>query len=174
MYPQVDLFASRLNAQTQKFVSWKPDPLAWKVDAFSIRWTNIRAYAFPLFCLISRILQKIHSERVHQMLLITPVWKTQPWYPNLLSMLVRKPILLPQDHDLLQLHHSEEKHPLHHMKVAAWLVSADTSQIRKFQMRQPSLYSHLGGLEQNDNILEHGNSGFAGVTSGRLIRFQHL
>ena len=44
--PQVDLFATRLNAQVQKFVSWKPDPQAWKVDAFAITWTGIKAYAF--------------------------------------------------------------------------------------------------------------------------------
>ena len=56
--PQVDLFATRLNAQVQKFVSWKPDPQAWKVDAFAITWTGIKAYAFPPFCLISRLLQK--------------------------------------------------------------------------------------------------------------------
>ena len=28
--PQVNLFATQLNAQVQKFVSWKPDPQAWK------------------------------------------------------------------------------------------------------------------------------------------------
>ena len=94
--PQVDLFATRLNAQVQKFVSWKPDPQAWKVDAFAITWTGIKAYAFPPFCLISRLLQKVHIENMSEMLLIAPVWKTQPWFPTLLSMLVRRPILLPQ------------------------------------------------------------------------------
>ena len=47
--PQVDLFATRLNAQVQKFVSWKPDPQAWKVDAFAITWTGTKAYAFLRF-----------------------------------------------------------------------------------------------------------------------------
>ena len=33
--PSIDLFASRLNKQFPIFCSWKPDPDAWKIDAFS-------------------------------------------------------------------------------------------------------------------------------------------
>ena len=172
--PQVDLFATRLNAQVQKFVSWKPDPQAWKVDAFAITWTGIKAYAFPPFCLISRLLQKVHIENMSEMLLIAPVWKTQPWFPTLLSMLVRRPILLPQNRDLLQLQHSREEHPLQTMRLAGWLLSANTCQIKEFQMKQPSLYSLHGGQVPSNSILEHGDNGLAGVTSGRVIRFQLL
>ena len=32
--PEVDLFASRLNCQLTPFVSWKPEPGAWAVNAF--------------------------------------------------------------------------------------------------------------------------------------------
>ena len=38
--PWVDLFASRLNRQVDLFVSWKPEPEAWAVDAFSISWQD--------------------------------------------------------------------------------------------------------------------------------------
>jgi hypothetical protein len=31
----IDLFASRLNYKISKFVSWKADPLAWAIDAFT-------------------------------------------------------------------------------------------------------------------------------------------
>ena len=34
--PDIDLFASRLNYQVGRYVSWKPDPGAWAVDAFSV------------------------------------------------------------------------------------------------------------------------------------------
>ena len=34
--PEVDLFASRLNCQIDKYVAWQPDPGALAVDAFSI------------------------------------------------------------------------------------------------------------------------------------------
>lgn len=172
--PQVDLFASRLNAQIRKFVSWKPDPLAWRVDAFSIPWTKIMAYAFPPFCLISRLLQKVHSDRVEKMLLIAPIWKTQPWYPTILSMLICRPVLLPKARNLLQLHHSNEEYPLQAMQLAGWLVSANTWKIKEFQMKQPSLFSLHGEPELSNNTQERGGNGQAGVTNGRLIRFLQL
>ena len=36
--PTIDLFASRINNQTDCYVSWLPDPFAINVDAFSIEW----------------------------------------------------------------------------------------------------------------------------------------
>jgi hypothetical protein len=38
--PDVDLFASRLNAQLDTFVSWRPDPDAMAIDAFSLDWSR--------------------------------------------------------------------------------------------------------------------------------------
>lgn len=35
-YPDIDLFASRLNRQLEKYISWFPDPQAITSDAFSI------------------------------------------------------------------------------------------------------------------------------------------
>ena len=55
----MDLFASRVNAQLDKYVSWKPDPGAFAVDAFTLDWSGFRAVCFPLFSLILRVLQKV-------------------------------------------------------------------------------------------------------------------
>jgi hypothetical protein len=44
----VDLVATCLTKQLQKFVSPCPDPLAWKVDAFSIEWEEMVPYALGL------------------------------------------------------------------------------------------------------------------------------
>ena len=38
--PDIDLFASRLNKLVDKFVSWKPDPHAVFIDAFSRSWED--------------------------------------------------------------------------------------------------------------------------------------
>jgi hypothetical protein len=43
----VDLFASAWNRQLDFFVSWKPQPEAMAVDAFSINWIILKGYAFP-------------------------------------------------------------------------------------------------------------------------------
>ncbi|KAM8975733.1 LOW QUALITY PROTEIN: uncharacterized protein RCH25_020573 [Pelodytes ibericus] len=57
----IDLFASRLNMQLQRFYSWRPDPEALATDAFLQQWPPNRHYAFPPFCLISRTL--LHLRR---------------------------------------------------------------------------------------------------------------
>jgi hypothetical protein len=50
----IDLFASRLiTFQLGQFVSWRPDPLATCIDAFTLDWAKFRGYAFPLFALRS-------------------------------------------------------------------------------------------------------------------------
>ena len=47
--PTIDLFASRLNFQLQKYVSWKPDPEAIAIDAFTICWTCELFYCYSTF-----------------------------------------------------------------------------------------------------------------------------
>ena len=49
-------------------------------------WNKMFPYAFPPFSLISRILKKVCQEKVEQMIIITPTWQTQPWYPLLLEI----------------------------------------------------------------------------------------
>lgn len=94
--PGVDLFASRLNAQVNKYVSWFPDPGAMATDAFSISWKEVYFYAFPPFCL-SRCLDEIEKENaVGFMVPVVPWWPTQTWFPRLLSLLlIKEPVILP-------------------------------------------------------------------------------
>ena len=43
----VDLFANLWNSQLVKFVSWKNQPRAWAVNAFSLSCKELEAYALP-------------------------------------------------------------------------------------------------------------------------------
>ena len=45
----IDLFATRVNTQLRKFVSWIPDPQSAAIDAFSVQWSDPLSYAFPPF-----------------------------------------------------------------------------------------------------------------------------
>ena len=45
--PQIDLFASRLNRQLPIYCSFKPDPDAAHVDAFTLQWCDKHCYCFP-------------------------------------------------------------------------------------------------------------------------------
>jgi len=82
--PEIDLFASRLTAKTDKFISWHPDPGAM---AF-MSWSNMSCYAFLPFSLLPRVLAKILND-------LAPVWSTQSWYPFLLQLLIDQPITVP-------------------------------------------------------------------------------
>lgn len=50
--PEVDLFATRLNAKCSKYVSRFPERDALETDAFTISWENIFFYAFPPVAII--------------------------------------------------------------------------------------------------------------------------
>lgn len=79
--PDIDLFASRLNAKVTNYVSWHPDPGALFVDAFSISWEKFNlCYVFPPFRLLPKCLRKIQLERAKAIVII-PKWRAQPWYP---------------------------------------------------------------------------------------------
>ena len=67
-----DLFATRLCHQIPKYISWQPDPHAWMVDAFQTNWSNLKAYAFPPFALIGRVLAKAMRDKC-TLVTITPV-----------------------------------------------------------------------------------------------------
>ena len=49
-------------------------------------WTSVRGFSNPPWCLIHHCLTKLKKQTA-QMVLITPLWKTQPWYPILLELL---------------------------------------------------------------------------------------
>ena len=83
--PDIDLFASRLNKRIDKFVSWFPEPGAFKFDAFTIPWYGFCPYAFPPFNLVGRVINKIIADKVEKVILVFPFWKSQTWFPLLLS-----------------------------------------------------------------------------------------
>ena len=105
-------------------MSWHPDPLAWKVQALSFNWKNLRGYAFPPFSLLNKVARKIQTEQA-DIIVITPFWQTQTWFPAFLSLAVESPILLPRKHNLLRLVHEPTAiHPLHgKLDLLAWNLS---------------------------------------------------
>jgi hypothetical protein len=55
----IDLLASRLNKQFEKYCAFNPDPDAIAIDAFSMSWSNLTFYCFPPFSCILKALQNI-------------------------------------------------------------------------------------------------------------------
>lgn len=84
-HPQIDLFASRTNTKCKSYISWKPDPEAMNVDAFTINWKPFFFYAFPPFPIVLKCLEKIISDNARG-ILVFPYWPSQPWFPLLLRL----------------------------------------------------------------------------------------
>ena len=85
--PDIDLFATRVNKQVDKFLSWFPDQEAEGTDALKVTWVWPRMWANPPFKLVGRVLHKLLECSPQALLiLIAPEWKTAPWWPLLLSL----------------------------------------------------------------------------------------
>ena len=61
--------------------------------------THTKGYEFPPFSLIGRVLHKALIDQA-KLILITPAWQTQFWYPQLLKLSIRNPLVLPKVPDL--------------------------------------------------------------------------
>ena len=83
--PEMDLFASRLNTKYSKYASYKPDPDAYHVNAFSLCWLNLNSYIFPLFSIVGRVLAKLAQDWLTA-LVIVPCWQTQPCFPQFVRL----------------------------------------------------------------------------------------
>ena len=122
--PTIDLFASRLNKQFDEYVSYRQDPYAKHINAFSLSWTNEKFYSFPPFSCILKVIRKIIADQATG-ILVVPDWATQTWYPLLLGILEQPPIILKPSVELLIMPSQPNlRHPLHKsLRLAICLVS---------------------------------------------------
>lgn len=109
--PNIDLFASRTNAKCDHYVSWKPDPDAVAVDAFTLNWSLTYFYMFPPFSLILKCLRKVIDDKADG-IIVFPNWPSQPWFP-LLQKLISSEVLYFQPSKWLVQSSSRERHRLH-------------------------------------------------------------
>lgn len=109
--PKFDLFASSQNYKCSRYASWKLDPYSEVVDAFTFNWKNLFFYAFPPFSMITKVLQKIITDKAEG-ILVVPFWQSQPWFPLWTKLIVSDKIFFGPDKHLL---HSPFRtyHPLH-------------------------------------------------------------
>ena len=119
-HPSIDLFSSHSNHQTHPYCTIEQ-------DAFSLDWSQMKLiYAFPPFALIQRVLVELQKLQQYQVILITPLWRSRPWYPLLLKL---------QPSDRISLSHIQNKtlfqevgeeiiwEEEHHYQLVAWRLS---------------------------------------------------
>ena len=167
--PHIDLFSTALNAQLPTYVSPVPDPQAWAVDALSLDWDGMNAYAFPPFNLVGRVLQKFRDHSC-SLILVAPLWPRQPWFPELLSLLVDQPLRLPPSRDLLRQPRSKTMHSRPQiLHLHAWRLSREVSLRQAFLRTCQKASPDQSGLPLLPSTNPDGESSAIGVVRGRLI-----
>ena len=146
-----------------RFFCWRPDPLPEGMDAFTQDWSQFQGYVNPPRCLILRTLSMIQREEA-RVLLIAPVWRTLPWYPLILQLLVKIPRLLPEGKEMVVLPTQKDFiMPKGVPQLAAWPLSGKSANQEAFQ-RELLIYSqHPGGARPPEVMKAFSNAGIAGV-----------
>ena len=172
--PDIDLFATRLNFKIKPFVSWNPDPESIAVDAFTLDWSLYYSYVFAPFSVIQRCLTKIQRDGA-KTLMIVPWWPTAVWWPQMLRLLVDRPLLLPKGKRVLQLTHVKKPHPLHKtLTMLAVRLSGKDSENRDFLQRCVTFSKHRSETQPKNNMTRISKNGNAIVFKEKLIPFQRL
>ena len=85
-----DLFATRLNRQVHRYVSWKPDPNGIAADDLRFSIGKENSWCFPPEALISKLLAKVVREQA-TVTLVAPLWPSKPWWPELQALWIDPP-----------------------------------------------------------------------------------
>ena len=161
-FPSIDLFATRLNHRLPLYVSPIPDQKALSIDAISMDWNRIHAYAFPPFHLIQTVINKIRMSQC-KIELIAPLWPDRPWFPKLLGLLVSPPVSLPVMPNLLaQLKGRILHQNPGHLHLHAWELSNNLSEINNFQAKLQSMSPKLVETRPLKSMMQNGKSSVIG------------
>ena len=159
-YLSVDLFASRLNHKLEKYVTRRADPNAMAIDAFSFVWKNDYFFIFPPFSLIGRILRKIEEDEADA-IIVAPVWRTQSWWPCLLSLISAECHQITRTNKTLYLPHKPGKvHPIRTMRLGIFPISGKHSKVEAYHKKLANSFWAHGGNPPKNNITPTSISGY--------------
>ena len=129
--PQIDLFATRFNHKLPLFVSPVPDTLAVAVDALTLPWEDLDAYAFPPTAILGKVVEKLLDSPCKRLILIAPGWPNMPWFWDLVTMSSQVPLSLPNRPNLLTQPFNQIPHRnLTNLNLHAWLLEPQKSENR--------------------------------------------
>ncbi len=81
--PVIDLFADYDNTRITRLLSARHSPCSEGVDAFVQLWPDECVYALPPFPMVGRVLARVLLMDRVDMVLVVPLWPSQPWWPLL-------------------------------------------------------------------------------------------
>jgi ribonuclease HI len=100
--PMIDLFATKTNKKCLMYVSPVPDKEAMAIDALSMSFQGLVAYAYPPTQILAKTLQKFQQTTECSLIVVAPWWPKQSWFPTLCQLAVGKPLKLPHWEKLLK------------------------------------------------------------------------
>ena len=112
-----------VQSQTSPVASPVPDQSAWEVDALSLPWEDLDAYAFPPTALLHQVVTKLLDHGFRRLILIAPGWPNMPWFWDLVNLSAQIPLLLPQVLNLITQPFNQCPHrDLPNLNLHAWLL----------------------------------------------------
>ena len=167
-YPNLDLFATRFSHKLPLYVFPVLDKQVFTIDAFSMNWNYLHAYAFPPTIMILTVLNKIRHS--HTIVLIAPLWPQQTWFSEVLHLLVSAPVCLPLFPDLLTQAKGKFKHQnLPVLNLHTWELSSSQLEIKNFQKTLQILSSNQDKHQLRKSMTRNGSYIPFGVIEGRLV-----
>ena len=122
------MFADKENFKLPTCVSPTRDPQAFAVDALSLDWKDMFAYAFPPPKLLTKVVHKIQSTPC-RLILVTPYWPVMPWFSTVAGLAVKPPIRLTIHPNLLNQILGNGRRVFHNnpesLRLHAWLLSGN-------------------------------------------------
>ena len=151
-FTHVDLFATHLNHKLPLYVSPVPDPRAWDIDALSINWMGLTAYAYPPTALLHRVIQKI---RQCHCLIIVIARDGLVLGPS--AALNRDPTTTPNVNNSLKQSHNYVFHSNpQHLNLHAWCLGVDSSKNKASLWRWQRKLLPLRGHQQGPSTSRSG------------------
>lgn len=114
------------------------------------------------------------TQQMATVMLVTPLWSSQPWFPTLFTLLLDYPHLFPQRDDLIIPSCVEVPLPGSVNHLVTWFIAGSPTESLSFQWSPPSYSWHPGGVSQTVITTHHRASGKDGVSHRWSIEFCHL
>ena len=173
--PQIDLFATRFNHKLPQFVSPVPDPLAVAVDALTLPWEDLDAYAFPPTAILGKVVEKLLDSPCKRLILIAPGWPNMPWFWDLVTMSSQVPLSLPNQPNLLTQPFNQIPHRnLTNLNLHAWLLEPQRLRNRASLRQWRQELRLLKGDQPDQSTKQSGPFLQSGATLIRWTSDHHL
>ena len=173
-YPNLDLFATYFNHKLPLYVSPILDNQAFTIDAFSMNWNHLHAYAFPPTILIPSVLNKKRQSQC-RIVLIAPLWLQQTWFSEVLQLLVSGPVHLPLFPKLLTQAKGKFQHqnpPVLNLHICE--LSSNQLEIKNFHKTLQILSPNQDEHQLRRSMTRNGSYLPIGIIERRLIRSRPL